>query len=119
VAAEYFALVEKDVAKGGKIFAAEQEGAVVGWGVVLAREDDIYVLAEERLHAYIAELYVAEAERGKGIGRALIAACEDWARAQGLNVMQIGVLPGNTRAKAMYERAGYESYDIQLRKYLP
>ncbi len=118
VASEYFALLEKDLAKGGKIFVAEQDGAPVGWGIVVAREDDIYVLAEERSYAYISELFVVEALRGAGVGRALIAACEDWARANKLRVMQIGVLPGNTRAKAIYENAGYSHYALQLRKYL-
>jgi len=118
VAGEYLALLEKDVAKGGTIFVAEQDGAPVGWGVVVAREDDVYVLAEERPHAYISELFVVEALRGAGIGRALIAACEDWARTQKLHVMQIGVLLGNTRAKAIYENAGYSHYALQLRKYL-
>jgi ribosomal protein S18 acetylase RimI-like enzyme len=118
VASEYFALVEKDVAEGGKIFVAEQGGAPVGWGIVLEREDDVYVLAEERRHAYISELFVVEAMRGAGIGRALIVACEDWAREHRLRVMQIGVLPGNLRAKAIYENAGYNHYALQLRKYL-
>jgi GNAT superfamily N-acetyltransferase len=118
VAEEYLVLLEKDVAKDGKIFVAEHDGTPVGWGIVHAREDDIYVLAEERRHAYISELFVNEAMRGSGVGRALIAACEDWARAQKLKVMQIGVLPGNVRAKAIYENAGYSDYAVQLRKYL-
>jgi ribosomal protein S18 acetylase RimI-like enzyme len=118
VAKEYLALLEKDVAEGGKIFVAEQDGAPVGWSIVLEQDDDIYVVAEERRHAYISELFVAEAVRGLGVGRALIAACEDWARTRKLNVVQIGVLPGNVRAKATYERAGYSHYALQLRKYL-
>ena len=118
VAEEYFALIEKDVAKGGNIFVAEQGGAPVGWGIVLAIDDDIYVVAEERRHAYISELFVVEALRGAGLGRALIHACEDWARSQNLNVITIGVLPGNHRARAIYERAGYSHYALQLRKYL-
>jgi hypothetical protein len=32
--------------------------------------------------------------------------------------MQIGVLPGNVRAHALYRREGYADYGIQLRKYL-
>ncbi len=118
VGEEYLALLEKDVAAAGKIFVAEQDGAPVGWGIVVEVDDDVYVVAEERRHAYISELFVVEAVRGMGVGRALIAACEDWARARKLNVVQIGVLPGNVRAKATYERAGYGHYALQLRKYL-
>jgi ribosomal protein S18 acetylase RimI-like enzyme len=120
VARDYFTALEKEVRTNtGKVLVATRdEGPLAGWVVVHLLEDDVFVIDEERTYAYISELYIAEAERGKGIGRALIAACEDWARTQGLKVMQIGVLPGNHRAKAIYERAGYESYAIQLRKYL-
>ena len=120
VAAEYLALLEADVrSKGGRILVVEQAGKLLGWGVVHAQEDDVYVIGEERSFAYISELFVVEAVRGKGVGRALIAACEDWARSKGLNVIQIGVLPGNRRAASIYEKAGYSPYAIQLRKYLP
>ena len=103
----------------GKIFvAADETNQAVGWGVVVEQDDDIFVVAAERRHAYIAELFVVEPLRGTGAGRALIAACEDWTRARGLNVMQIGVLPGNVRAHDIYHRQGYADYGIQLRKYL-
>ena len=120
VAAEYFGILAEGVrTQGGRIFVAEAEdGSLLGWGVVHRDEDDVYVVGKERAFAFIAELFVVEEARGKGVGRAFIAAAEDWARAQGLKVMQIGVLPGNTRAKAIYERAGYVPYAIQLRKYL-
>jgi len=105
--------------RAGKIFvAADDTDQAVGWGIVVEQEDDIYVVAEERRYAYVAELFVVEPLRGSGAGRALIAACEDWARARGLAVMQIGVLPGNVRAHDIYRRQGYADYGIQLRKYL-
>jgi len=105
--------------RAGQIFvAAGDTDQAIGWGIVVEQEDDIYVVAEERRYAYIAELFVAEPLRGSGIGRALIAACEDWCRARGLSVMQIGVLPGNLRAHDIYRRQGYADYGIQLRKYL-
>jgi GNAT superfamily N-acetyltransferase len=106
--------------RAGRIFvAADDADRAVGWGVVIEQDDDIFVIAKERRHAYIAELFVVEPLRGSGAGRALIAACEDWARARGLKVMQIGVLPGNLRAHDIYRRQGYADYGIQLRKYLP
>ena len=103
----------------GKIFVtADEADNATGWAVVFENEDDVYVIAEERRHAYIAELFVAERLRSTGLGRTLIAACEDWARARGLGVVQIGVLPGNTRAHDLYRNRGYADYGIQLRKYL-
>ena len=118
VAADYLEpLLRRLAEKGGRIVVAENaDGLTLGWGVVLEAEDDVFVVAAERRYAYIAELFVVEGARGMGVGRALIAACEDWARSKGNNVMQIGVLPGNARAKAIYEQAGYSAYGLQLRR---
>jgi GNAT superfamily N-acetyltransferase len=119
VAAEHMAVLEKRLAeRGGVIFIAEDAGSAVGWAVVHETEDDVFVVANERRIAYIDELYLVEAARGTGLGGALIKRCEDWAKARGIGLIRIGVLPGNTRAKAVYERAGYASYAMDLRKYL-
>ena len=53
-----------------------------------------------------------------GAGRALIAACEDWAKDRGIGVIMIGVLDKNRRAHDVYNAAGYADYSVQLRKYL-
>jgi len=117
VAEDYLAKLLRDLsAKPGAIFIAEDGGAAIGWAVVQETDDDIYVVEAERRMAYIAELFVAERARGGGVGRAMIAACEDWAKARSIPVMLIGVLPGNARARAIYEAAGYGNYAIQLRK---
>ena len=79
--------------KNGCVLIAETtSGEAIGWAVGLEDEQEIYIVAEERTHGYIAELYVVEDMRGRGVGRALIAACEEWARGRGLKVMMIGVL---------------------------
>lgn len=104
---------------GGRFFIAESEnGAAVGWGVVGAYAGEVFIVPEERRYAYIFELFVVEAMRGKGIGRALIAACEDWARREGFPLVMIGVLSGNTGAARLYRNSGYSDYAIELRKYL-
>jgi GNAT superfamily N-acetyltransferase len=86
--------------------------------VVHEDDDDIYVVETERRFAYVSELFVTEEARGTGAGKALLDACEAWARGRGMTVMQIGVLPANVRAEAVYRRAGYDSYAMQMRKYL-
>ncbi|HZE41680.1 MAG TPA: GNAT family N-acetyltransferase [Stackebrandtia sp.] len=45
--------------------------------------------------------------RGKGIGTALVAACEDAGRDRGLAAMGLGVAEANQRARALYARLGY------------
>jgi len=103
----------------GRMFVAEDEnGALIGWAVVSEFKGEAFVVPEERDYAYVFELFVAEAQRGEGIGRALIAACEEWAKAKNFKTIQIGVLFGNARAAKIYREAGYSDYALELRKYL-
>jgi GNAT superfamily N-acetyltransferase len=120
VAQDYLANLVADVAgRNGKIYVAVgDDGARLGWGVAHEEENDIYVVKELRLHGYISELFVVEEMRGHGVGRALIEACEAWAKVRGLPLMMIGVLSGNTRAKRIYESSGYAHYALRLRKKL-
>ena len=120
VAADHLAKMMRDgAARPSKVFVAESEdGTALGWVVVLESQDETYVVAEERRFALIAELYLVEAARGTGLGRALIGACEDWAKACGIAVPQIGVLGKNARAREVYAAAGFDPYAMQLRKYL-
>jgi GNAT superfamily N-acetyltransferase len=52
------------------------------------------------------------------LGRALIAACEDWARGRGHKLLTIGVLAKNPGAIRAYEGVGYEPYIVTMRRYL-
>jgi GNAT superfamily N-acetyltransferase len=117
VAQEYLAEIAARLAKCA-IFIAEDNGTAVGWALVSRERNAVYVRADERDYANISELYVDEKARGKGVGQALIAACEEWARGQKLGVVMIGVLPGNRRAHAIYQEAGFVPYALQLRKYI-
>jgi GNAT superfamily N-acetyltransferase len=116
-AEDYFAELVKDCAEGC-MFIAEVDAKPVGWTAVHPHEAPVFVIAEERRHAYIAELFVDEAVRGQGVGRALIAACEEWAKAGGFATIQIGYIAGNARAGRVYAEAGYAPYATQLRKRL-
>ena len=119
VAAEHMGVLDKRLAeRGGAIFIAEDESGPLGWAVVHETVDDLYVVESERRLAYIDELFVIDRARGQGAGRALIAACEDWAKRRGIGVLMIGVLDKNIRAHAVYNTAGYADYSLQLRKYL-
>lgn len=120
VAEEHLARLTKYLEEHeGRIFIAEEaNGAALGWGVVGAYAGEVFVVPEERNYAYIFELFVVEAMRGKGIGRALIAACEDWAKTKNFKTILIGVLAGNTNAARLYRNAGYADYAIELKKYL-
>jgi GNAT superfamily N-acetyltransferase len=116
-AEEYFAELVKDAANG-QMFVAESDGRPIGWVLVHEREGPVFVKDDERRYAYIAELFVEASVRGQGVGQALIAACEAWAKARGYATIQIGYIAGNARAGRVYVEAGYAPYATQLRKRL-
>ncbi len=61
----------------------------------------------ERPHAHLSVLAVEKAAEGKGVGSALLAACEQWARGRGSDRLTLSALVTNSRARALYERKGF------------
>jgi len=119
VAEEFLPEILKRVAaRRERIFVAEEDGIAIGWAVFTVEQNMLYVVEAERTYGYIAELFVTETARSRGVGRALIAACENEARRQGLGHIMIGVLTKSTRTAEIYARAGYGPYSSELRKYL-
>jgi ribosomal protein S18 acetylase RimI-like enzyme len=49
--------------------------------------------------------------QGKGFGRAIMQAAEDWLRAQGVSKLQLLVRSDNTKVQAFYETLGYDEQD--------
>ena len=45
--------------------------------------------------------------RGKGHGRAIMSAAEDWLRQAGIEKLQLMVRPDNTKVQAFYQSIGY------------
>ena len=52
-------------------------------------------------------MWVDPAERGKGLGTALIDAIKAWAKDAGYTNLGLGVITSNTQAMALYERLGF------------
>ena len=59
------------------------------------------------LDAYLEELYVVPARRGQGLGRALLEAAMDIARAEGATRMDLGTAETDDAARKLYESAGF------------
>jgi ribosomal protein S18 acetylase RimI-like enzyme len=58
-------------------------------------------------NCHISDLAVSRNHDGKGIGRALLAYAETFAREHRYERLQLSVFPGNERARAMYEEFGF------------
>ncbi|MDT0306057.1 GNAT family N-acetyltransferase [Streptomyces sp. DSM 44917] len=56
-------------------------------------------------------VWVAPAAREQGVGAALLAEVERWARDSGGTALRLAVLPGNAPAIALYERCGFVRTD--------
>jgi ribosomal protein S18 acetylase RimI-like enzyme len=63
----------------------------------------------EALECYLAELYVVPERRGHGLGRALMEAAIELARAEGANYMDLGTSEDDVAARALYESLGFSN----------
>ena len=50
---------------------------------------------------------VSAGRRGQGVGSALLSAAIEWARAQGMHKLSLGVFPHNAAAIALYRKFGF------------
>jgi ribosomal protein S18 acetylase RimI-like enzyme len=60
-----------------------------------------------RGNCHVSDLAVAPRHEGRGVARALLAHAEAWAREHACQLITLAVFPGNQRARALYESAGY------------
>lgn len=63
---------------------------------------------------WIGGVGVVPSSRGKGIGKKLMLAAEDFCRSKGVTEVSLEVIEGNLRAQRLYEKLGY----VATRKYL-
>ena len=66
---------------------------------------------------HIVTIDVLEPWRRRGVGTALMDAAEDWAAAQGINMIYLETAEDNSPAQAFYEKRGYVKYERLARYY--
>ncbi len=87
------------VAPGGVLFVARVDGKIAG------------CVAAHRWHADVCEmkrLFVRDAFRGYGCGRALVEGIIAWARKAGYRRILLDTLPVMDQAQRLYNRLGFE-----------
>lgn len=89
--------------EGEAMLIAELDGQPAGCAFLVTLVDYF----NERPHAHLSVLAVEKAAEGQGVGSALLAACEQWARSRGSDRLTLSALVTNARARALYERKGY------------
>ena len=93
------------------VFVAEVDGQIVGR---LSVSRDQHPASR---HVADLGLMVAAERRGQGIGRALLEAAVDWARAAGVTKLELHVFPWNEPALRLYERFGFEREGVRRGHY--
>lgn len=66
--------------------------------------------------AFLYDIEVAAGHRGRGLGRALLAAGERAARERGAQALELNVFGANETARKLYETSGYRVVTQQMRK---
>ncbi|WFU58099.1 GNAT family acetyltransferase [Bradyrhizobium pachyrhizi] len=91
---------------------------------VLVGRDDNAIMATAMVghdghRGWVYYVAVDPNRRGKGLGRTIMAAAEDWLRAAGVPKLQLLVRRENAKAGAFYQSLGYdESTSVMLAKWL-
>jgi aminoglycoside 6'-N-acetyltransferase I len=92
------------------IFVADAEAQLIGFAVVGLRS---HADGCEESHAvgFLEGWYVIEGWRGRGVGRGLVAAAEEWARGHGCREMASDTWIDNEVSQRAHESIGFEVVD--------
>lgn len=119
-AAQHAADIEGMLSRGGIGFLAfDRSGNAIAFAEAALRQD--YVNGTDRSPVgFLEGWYVAPQWRGKGLGRALVAAVEDWVRDQGCAEFASDALIDNTASLAAHAACGFEETErvVYFRKRL-
>ena len=102
----------------GDILVAVADGAVVGMVGVAVQEPPDPGAVIRAVPTVDLGISVAEEWRGRGVGQALMAAAERWARERGASRMVLDMSAENDGALRFYERLGYRRHGLLLRREL-
>lgn len=100
------------------IFVAEREGEIIGATRLQVRESQSLPHFVARRYIEVSELVVMPAARRLGVGQALMAAAEDWARSKRLAELELLVWGFNDAALNLYQKLGYITMARRMRKNL-
>jgi ribosomal protein S18 acetylase RimI-like enzyme len=99
-----------------ELFVAEGNGRLIGVALLSLRSAEEKPFLVSRNYAYVVDVAVLESHRGRGVGRALMHAVDEWAAGKGVSDIELSVWEANRRAREFYESLGYESVQRKMAK---
>ena len=94
----------------GKVWLVHVGGAAAGYVVLTFG----YSLEFDGREAFVDELYVEEGYRGLGVGGLALRLAADACQTMGVRALHLEVDRENQRARAVYEKAGFEDRNNHL-----
>jgi ribosomal protein S18 acetylase RimI-like enzyme len=94
----------------GQVWVAEEEGSVVAYFALAFG----YSLEFRGRDAFLDELYVTDAWRGKGLGGEALTIAEEACRAEGIRALHLEVERDNLGAIELYRRRGFVEHTRYL-----
>lgn len=102
----------------GRVSRVSAVSGVIGMVQCVVRHAPQREILVPRAFVHVEEVSVTASARGRGVGRALMARAEDWARERGIATIELNVFSFNTAAQRLYEDLGYRTSSRILRKQL-
>jgi len=107
--------IRESIARRGEkaevFLAVSDEGDALGFATV---SEESHFTGETQ--AYVGELATVPGGEGRGVGAALVRACETWAKDHGYRILTLHTGANNERALGFYHHLGFEDEDIKLVK---
>jgi GNAT superfamily N-acetyltransferase len=98
------------------LLVAEAEGTVIGYlNGKLETLPPVFIGSPQ---LYVEDLFVQAEHRGRGIGKALLAAAYQWGKARDVRSVTLNVNEKNIPSRAFYEKVGYYTIELKLRRVL-
>ena len=94
------------------VLVAEKDGQIIGMASVFSVTVNPRPYRVQQTYCELDTIFVQEAYRNQGVGKALLDAAWNWAKARNHASLQLMTLGENQDARRFYERAGLREHKI-------
>lgn len=111
----YYDLNSLLTSENAALIVAETNNEVIASGYALIKDAEKKYYDFSR-YAYLGFMYVKPEYRGKGINKLILKELINWSKDRGISEIRLEVYYDNEPAVKAYEKAGFESHILLMRK---